>query len=280
MEICAGTLYVVGTPIGNLEDMTFRAIQVLQQVDVIAAEDTRHTGKLLAHFQIKTPQISYHEHNATSRIPELLARLGQGASIAIVTDAGMPGISDPGEELVAAAAAAGWPVVPIPGVTAVITALAAAGQPTARFAFEGFMPAKEQARRRYLETLQTETRTLVFYEAPHRLREVLASLVAVFGADRPVTLARELTKLHEEFWRGTLGAAAAHYEVQEPKGEFTIVVAGAAVREVVLSDQDVVAELGRLVSGGMSRSEASRALAAQTGLPKRHLYQLALGLSD
>jgi 16S rRNA (cytidine1402-2'-O)-methyltransferase len=280
MEICAGTLYVVGTPIGNLEDMTFRAIQVLQQVDVIAAEDTRHTGKLLAHFQIKTPQISYHEHNATSRIPELLARLGQGASIAIVTDAGMPGISDPGEELVAAAAAAGWPVVPIPGVTAVITALAAAGQPTARFAFEGFMPAKEQARRRYLETLQTETRTLVFYEAPHRLREVLASLVAVFGADRPVTLARELTKLHEEFWRGTLGAAAAHYEVQEPKGEFTIVVAGAAVREVVLSDRDLVAELGRLVRGGMSRSEASRALAAQTGLPKRHLYQLALGLSD
>jgi 16S rRNA (cytidine1402-2'-O)-methyltransferase len=154
------------------------------------------------------------------------------------------------------------------------------GQPTDRFTFEGFMPAKEQPRRRYLETLQTETRTLVFYEAPHRLREVLASLVAAFGADRPVTLARELTKLHEEFWRGTLGSAAAHYGVQEPKGEFTIVVAGAVAREVVLSDGDLVAELGRLVSGGMSRSEASRALATQTGLPKRHLYQLALGLPD
>jgi 16S rRNA (cytidine1402-2'-O)-methyltransferase len=280
MEICAGTLYVVGTPIGNLEDMTFRAIAVLQQVAAIAAEDTRHTGKLLAHFQIKTPQISYHEHNAASRIPELLGRLVQGEALAIVTDAGMPGISDPGTELVAAAVAAGLPVVPIPGVTAVITALAAAGQPTDRFTFEGFMPAKEQPRQRYLETLQTEPRTLVFYESPHRLREALASLVVALGADRPVTLARELTKLHEEFWRGTLGAAVAHYKATEPKGEFTIVVAGAAAREVVLADGDLIAELRRLVSGGMSRSEASRILATQTGLPKRHLYQLALGLPD
>lgn len=280
MEICAGTLYLVGTPIGNLEDMTFRAIQVLQQVDWIAAEDTRHTGKLLQHFQIKTPQLSYHEHNRTARIPELLDRLQQGKSIALVTDAGMPCVSDPGYELVKACAEAGFPVVPIPGVTAAITALAASGLPSDRFAFEGFLPAKTKERDRALETLQPETRTLIFYEAPHRLRDTLASFQLAFGDDRAITIARELTKLHEEFWRGTMAAAIEHYKTREPQGEYTLIVAGAAPKAVELTEAVLKAELLALLRQGISRSQASRQLAQQTGMARRPLYQLALELPD
>ncbi|OUC13062.1 MAG: 16S rRNA (cytidine(1402)-2'-O)-methyltransferase [Alkalinema sp. CACIAM 70d] len=280
MEICAGTLYLVGTPIGNLEDMTFRAIQVLQQVDWIAAEDTRHTGKLLQHFQIKTPQLSYHEHNRTARIPELLDRLQQGKSIALVTDAGMPCVSDPGYELVKACAEAGFPVVPIPGVTAAITALAASGLPSDRFAFEGFLPAKAKERDRALEALQTETRTLIFYEAPHRLRDTLASFQLAFGDDRAITIARELTKLHEEFWRGTIAAAIEHYKTREPQGEYTLIVAGAAPKAVELTETVLKAELLALLRQGISRSQASRQLAQQTGMARRSLYQLALELPD
>ncbi|MBD2325516.1 16S rRNA (cytidine(1402)-2'-O)-methyltransferase [Alkalinema sp. FACHB-956] len=280
MEICAGTLYLVGTPIGNLEDMTFRAIQVLQQVDWIAAEDTRHTGKLLQHFQIKTPQLSYHEHNRTARIPELLDRLQQGKSIALVTDAGMPCVSDPGYELVKACAEAGFPVVPIPGVTAAITALAASGLPSDRFAFEGFLPAKTKERDRALEALQTETRTLIFYEAPHRLRDTLASFQLAFGDDRAMTIARELTKLHEEFWRGTIAAAIEHYKTREPQGEYTLIVAGTVPKTVELTEAVLKAELLALLRQGISRSQASRQLAQQTGMARRPLYQLALELPD
>jgi 16S rRNA (cytidine1402-2'-O)-methyltransferase len=280
MDAKAGTLYIVGTPIGNLEDMTFRAVRILQTVDLIAAEDTRHTGKLLQHFQIKTPQISYHEHNQISRTPELIDRLQNGKSIALVTDAGMPGISDPGYELVKACADEGFTVVPIPGASAVVTALSASGLPSDRFTFEGFLPAKSQARRTFLESLQTDPRSLVFYESPHRLRATLQDMADILGSDRPITLARELTKLHEEFWRGTLQKAVEQYKSREPQGEFTLVVAGAEIKELVLSDAAIIAELQSLLAQGLSRSDASRQLAQQTSLPRRQIYQLALSIPD
>lgn len=280
MEIKAGTLYIVGTPIGNLEDMTFRAIQVLRDVTAIAAEDTRHTGKLLQHFQIGTPQISYHDHNRRSRLPDILNRLQQGQAIALVTDAGMPGISDPGYDLVKACADAEVPVVPIPGPSAVTTALSAAGLPTDRFAFEGFLPPKGQERRDRLESLKAEARTLVFYEAPHRLQQTLQDFETAFGGDREIVLARELTKLHEEFWRGTITEAIAHYTQREVYGEFTLVVAGATTAPLVLSEEALKAELQSLIGQGISRSQASRQLAQQTSLPRRHLYQLALTLGE
>ncbi|MCX7592316.1 MAG: 16S rRNA (cytidine(1402)-2'-O)-methyltransferase [Fischerella sp.] len=271
-----GTLYVVGTPIGNLEDMTFRGVRILRAVDLIAAEDTRHTGKLLQHFQIKTPQLSYHEHNRHSRIPELLKQLGEGKAIALVTDAGMPGISDPGAELVKACIDAGIAVVPIPGANAAITALSAAGLPTEKFVFEGFLPAKAQRRREHLESLKTEPRTLIFYESPHRLQETLQDLADIFGADRQIVLARELTKLYEEFWRGTLAQALSYCRDREPQGEYTLVVAGASPTQLQLSEVELKAELTKLIAQGMSRSQASRELAKITSLSRRQLYQLAL----
>lgn len=280
MEIQARTLYVVGTPIGNLEDMTFRAIDVLRKVQAIAAEDTRHTGKLLQHFQITTPQVSYHDHNRRSRHPELLQRLERGDAIALVTDAGMPGISDPGYELVKACVEHEIAVVPIPGVTAVTTALSASGLPTDRFTFEGFLPAKSQERRNYLEMIRTETRTLVFYEAPHRLRSLLKDMVEIVGDDRSIVLARELTKLHEQFWRGSLKAANEYYQTHEPQGEFTVVLSGYETIEPVLSESALKAELQQLLQQGLSRSQASRQLAQQTTLPRRQIYQLALTIPD
>ncbi len=274
-----GTLYLVGTPIGNLEDMTFRAVKILQQVDLIAAEDTRHTGKLLHHFQIHTPQISYHDHNRQSRIPELLTLLTQGKAIALVSDAGMPGISDPGYELVKVCAEANLSVVPIPGSSAAITALTVSGLPSNRFVFEGFLPTKPKLRQARLEQLQNEPRTLIFYEAPHRLQQTLSDL-QVLGADRFIALARELTKLHEEIWRGTIAAAIAHYQLNSPQGEYTLVVAGAAPNPAMISETRLKAELQQLLQSGLSRSEASRQLAQQTTLPRRQIYQLALSLSD
>ncbi|AUB41527.1 rsmI, 16S rRNA [Nostoc flagelliforme CCNUN1] len=272
------TLYVVGTPIGNLEDITFRAVRILQTVDIIAAEDTRHTGKLLQHFQVKTPQVSYHEHNRTSRIPELLEHLVNNKAIALVSDAGMPGISDPGYELVKACIEAGIAVVPIPGASAAITALSAAGLPTDRFVFEGFLPAKSQQRQEHLESLQTESRTLVFYESPHRLRDTLQDLALVWGSDRQIVLGRELTKLYEEFWRGTIAEAIAHYNQREPQGEYTLVVAGIPASQPQLTEEELKAELKQLISQGISRSQASRQLAKFTSLPRRQLYQLALSI--
>jgi 16S rRNA (cytidine1402-2'-O)-methyltransferase len=273
-----GALYLVGTPIGNLEDMTFRAVRILQTVDLIAAEDTRHTGKLLHHFEIKTPQVSYHEHNRIERIPELLNLLGEGKAIALVTDAGMPGISDPGYELVKACIEAGIQVVPIPGVSAVITALCAAGLPTDRFVFEGFLPASGQERQKHLESLQTESRTLILYEAPHRLRATLQDLAKSLGANRPIVLARELTKLHEEFWRGTMLEAIAQYTKEEARGEFTLVVAGTDAEIPMPSDEVLKTELLQIMREGVSRSQASRQLAQLTKLSRRKLYQLALSI--
>ena len=272
----AGTLYVVATPIGNLEDMTFRAVRILQQVDMIAAEDTRHTGKLLHHFQITTPQISYHDHNRRGRLPELLERLEQGKTIALVTDAGMPGISDPGYELVKACAEREITVIPIPGASAVVTALSAAGLATDRFVFEGFLPTKGQERQNRLEALSNEPRTIVFYEAPHRLRQTLEALKEKLGDDRSIVLARELTKLHEQFWRGTLTEALLYYQDREPQGEFTLVVEGYHAPQIQLSESALKAELQQLINQGLSRSQASRQLAQQTALPRRQIYQLAL----
>ncbi|MEB3356587.1 MAG: 16S rRNA (cytidine(1402)-2'-O)-methyltransferase [Synechococcales bacterium] len=280
MEPQAGTLYVVGTPIGNLEDMTFRAIRVLREVDRIAAEDTRHTGKLLQHFQIATPQISYHDHNRRSRIPDLLASLRQGQSIALVTDAGMPGISDPGYDLVKACREVGIQVVPVPGASAVVTALSGSGLPTDRFVFEGFLPAKGTERRDRLEALQSENRTVVLYESPHRLRQTLADLSSCLGSDRPLVLARELTKMHEDWWQGTVAAAIAHFEHREPQGEFTLVVSGAVQSQPLLNESALLAELQELLGQGLSRSQASRQLAQRTPLSRRQIYQLALTIPD
>lgn len=278
MEIRPGTLYIVGTPIGNLEDITFRALAVLRQVNWIAAEDTRHTGKLLHHFQIGTPQISYHDHNRRGRLPELLQRLQQNQSVALVTDAGMPGISDPGYELVAACVEAGIAVVPIPGVSAVTTALCAAGLPSDRFVFEGFLAVKGPERRARLESLQTEARTLVFYEAPHRLLQTLQDLLEWMGAERAITVARELTKLHEQFWRGSLVEAVAYHQTHTIQGEYTLVLAGHLAAPLQLSESALLAELQHLIQQGLSRSQASRQLAQQTALSRRQIYQLALTL--
>jgi 16S rRNA (cytidine1402-2'-O)-methyltransferase len=277
-EITGQTLYLVGTPIGNLGDMTMRGLDVLKGVDTIAAEDTRHTGKLLHHFQIKTPQISYHQHNEQQRIPDLIDRLKGGQSIALVTDAGMPGISDPGYLLVSACVAAGIRVIPIPGVTAVITAVSASGLPSDRFVFEGFLPAKGQERKDRLQAVSGDSRTLVFYESPHRLRQTLADFAETFGIDRQIVLGRELTKLHEEFWRGEIGAAIEHYTQVEPQGEYAIVLAGAAVSHPTLSDEAIDRALIELMLAGTSRSQASRIVAEQISQSRRYVYQLALAI--
>jgi 16S rRNA (cytidine1402-2'-O)-methyltransferase len=271
-------LYLVGTPIGNLEDMTFRGVRILQEVDLIAAEDTRHTGKLLKHFQIQTPQISYHDHNKHKRLGELLDRLRSGEAIALVTDAGMPGISDPGYELVKACRENNLPVVPIPGVSAGITALAASGLPCDRFVFEGFLPTQAKAKRDRLTVLQTESRTLILYEAPHRLLSTLKDLATTWEGDRQIVLARELTKLHEEFWQGTIAEAIAYYTHHSPKGEFTLVIAGASLTPTTLTETEIATELSQLLLEGMSRSEASRHLARIADISRRRVYQIALSL--
>lgn len=275
-----GILYVVGTPIGNLEDITFRAVRILQSVDLIAAEDTRHTGKLLHHFQVATPQLSYHEHNRNSRIPELVQKLSEGKAIALVTDAGMPGISDPGYELVKACVSASIPVVPIPGPSAVITALCAAGLPTDKFVFEGFLPVKGKDRQQRWELLQTESRTIIFYESPHRLRQTLQECANFFGQERQLVLARELTKLHEEFWRGSIEEAIAHYNQREPQGEYTLVVAGVPPSKPDLTEAEIKVELQKIMVQGISRSQASRQLAKEISLSRSKIYQIALTLPN
>jgi len=275
-----GTLYIVGTPIGNLADMTLRAIATLKEVPLIAAEDTRHTGKLLHHFQIDTPQTSFHAHNWRKRLPELVAHLQQGKSLALVSDAGMPGISDPGFELVEACADAEIPVVAIPGATAVITALCISGLPPQPFVFEGFLPTKGRDRRNRLSLLAAEPRTLVLYEAPHRLLTTLQDLHTYIGDDRRIAVTRELTKQFEEVWRGTLAGAIAHFTETAPKGEFTLVIAGCPAAAAPLSEADLKQRLQELLQAGLSRSQASRQLAQATPYSKRDIYQIAVHLPD
>lgn len=272
-----GTLYIVGTPIGNLSDFSPHAIEVLKSVDFIAAEDTRVTLKLLNHFEIRATLISYHEHNAVSRGPELLQRLMNGENGAIVTDAGMPCISDPGEGLVSLCHDNNIPLATVPGPTAAMTALAASGLSTDRFLFEGFLPIKKGERDAALQMVSRLPHTLIFYEAPHRLRQTLAALLEGLG-DRPVTLCRELTKLHEELCRTTLAAAAAEYTQREPRGEYVLIVAGA--EESGSSDQvtmeQAVGLVRRLAADGASLSDAARQIAKETGYRKGELYRQAL----
>ena len=279
-----GTLYVVGTPIGNLEDITLRALRVLREVDLIACEDTRHTRTLLKRHGIATPLVSYHEHNERERAQQLVRRLVAGEDIALVTDAGMPGISDPGFHVVTGALAAGVPVTPVPGPSAVTAALSVAGLGTDRFLFMGFLPRTRAARRRAFEEVSTVPATLVLFEAPHRIRDTLADLAEVLGPRR-VALMRELTKIHEEVLRGRADEIAERLAEIQPRGEITLVVEGAALRRQAgqaqsrhLSGRAVepAAHLRRLLNRGLSRRDAARSLAETYGIPRRVAYRMAL----
>ena len=273
----AGTLYLVATPIGNLGDFSPRAVETLGQADFIAAEDTRVSVKLLNHFGIKKPLVSYHEHNKATVGPAVLERILAGETCALVTDAGMPAISDPGEDLVRLCAENGVTVQAIPGCCAAVSALAVSGLPTGRFTFEGFLSAKSQERRAQLKALSGEERTMVFHEAPHKLRPTLADMAAIFGPDRPVALCRELTKLHEDTMRTTLGDAVAYYDQNEPRGEYVLVVAGRAANDApALTLAEGVERVLALRAEGMKMKEAVRVTADDTGLNRNELYQAAL----
>jgi 16S rRNA (cytidine1402-2'-O)-methyltransferase len=270
-------LYLVATPIGNLEDITLRALRVLKDVDLIACEDTRHTRRLLDHFGIRKPTISYHEHNEQARAVELVERLARGEKIALVTDAGTPGISDPAYRIVTAAIERGIDVLPIPGATALIAGLVASGLPTNTFMFVGFLPYKKQARRAKLEELKSERATLVLYEAPHRIGATLADAREVLG-DRRAALARELTKLHEQFVRGTLSEVGAQIATQEPRGEMTLVIAGSTDDNSTRVEEGSVGEQveSLMRKKGLSRTHAIKEAARTRRLSKREIYQLLL----
>ena len=278
-EPAAGVLYLVGTPIGNLNDLSPRARHVLGGVDRIACEDTRHSGLLLHNLGLRSGEsparlVSFHEHNQTSRIPELLEALEAGEAIAVISDAGLPGISDPGEALVAAVRAAGRTVICVPGPCAVTTALVSSGLPAGRFCFEGFLPPKATQRRSRLKELAQEPRTLVLFEAPHRLLQLLEDLLAELG-DRPIAVTRELTKRHEQHVGPSVSAALEHFRQTPPQGEFTIVLGGAqATASQTRSDDELQQALSALVASGLSRSDAARQLAQETGMARRELYAL------
>ncbi len=273
----AGMLYLVPTPIGNLGDISQRCRETLEAVDFIAAEDTRVSIKLLNHLGIKKPLVSYFEHNKSFKGNVILERIQAGETCALVSDAGSPAISDPGEDLVKQCAAAGITVCAIPGPCAVITALSISGQATGRFCFEGFLSTAKKSRRDHLASLTQETRTMVFYEAPHKLLGTLEDMAEVFGGQRPISLCRELTKLHEEVLRTTLEEAIAHYRENPPKGEFVLVVAGAEP-EVTESatPQDAAARVQALMATGMSRKDAVKQTAKELDLPKNVVYDAAL----
>ena len=271
------TLYVVATPIGNLEDITLRALRVLQEVSLIAAEDTRTTRKLLRRYSIKTPLVSYFEGNRSLRIPYLLERLQQ-SDVALVSEAGMPGIRDPGRELIQAVVREGVAVVPLPGPSVVTAALAVSGLPAEEFLFLGFLPSRRAQRRQALQRVAQQPYTLVVFEAPHRLRASLEDMVATLGADRPVVVCRELTKLYEEVYRGTLPGAMAHFA--QPRGEFTLIIAGAAQRKTSedIQPQELLEALRLLKASGVPAKEAMAHMARQYGLPRRRVYQMWLEL--
>lgn len=274
----SGTLYLVATPIGNLGDFSPRAVETLEAVDFIAAEDTRVSVKLLNHFEIKKPLVSYHQHNHVTAGQAILSRLLGGESCALVTDAGTPAISDPGEELVRLCADNGVEVLSIPGCCAAVNALAISGLPTGRFTFEGFLSVNKKTRREHLAALENEERTMIFHEAPHKLLSTLEDLSAAFGPERPVALCRELTKLHEETIRTTLGQAADHWRDTAPKGEFVLVVAGRPPRqEAAMTVEEAVDRVLVLRDSGMRLKDAAREVADATGLSKNELYAAALG---
>ncbi len=273
----SGMLYLVPTPIGNLSDISIRCRETLESADFIAAEDTRVTLKLLNHLGIKKSLVSYFEHNKAQKGEQIVARILAGETCALVSDAGSPAISDPGEDLVKQCAEAGITVCAIPGPCAAITALSISGQSTGRFCFEGFLSTAKKIRREHLESLQRETRTMIFYEAPHKLLTTLEDMAAVFGAERPISLCRELTKLHEEVIRTTLGGAIELYNTQPPKGEFVLVVAGAEPAEKeVATASDAAARVAQLMAEGLSRKDAIKQTAQELSLPKNVVYDAAL----
>ena len=273
----AGMLYLVPTPIGNLGDISIRCRQTLEQADFIAAEDTRVTLKLLNHLGIKKSLVSYYEHNKAQKGDVILERILAGETCALVSDAGSPAISDPGEELVKQCAQAGITVCAIPGPCAVITALSISGQSTGRFCFEGFLSTAKKSRREHLESLVREQRTMIFYEAPHKLLSTLQDMAEVFGAERPISLCRELTKLHEEVVRTTLGQAIEQYTQQPPKGEFVLVLAGAQPEEKPVATQtDAADRVQALMAQGLSRKDAIKQTAVELKLPKNVVYDAAL----
>ena len=274
----AGILYLVPTPIGNLGDISLRAKQTLENADFIAAEDTRVSLKLLNHLEIKKPLVSYYEHNKTFKGGRIVERILAGETCALVSDAGSPAISDPGEDLVKECAAAGITVCAIPGPCAAITALSISGQSTGRFCFEGFLSMSKKSRREHLDSLRAEKRTMIFYEAPHKLMNTLEDRVEVFGAERPVSFCRELTKLHEEVLRTTLGQAIVHFTETPPKGEFVLVVAGAPEEaKEIPTATDAAGRVNELISQGLSRKDAIKQTAQELGLPKNAVYAAALG---
>ena len=271
------TLYLVSTPIGNLSDISDRCRETLQSVDFIAAEDTRVTLRLLNHMGIKKPLVSYYEHNKEVSGPKIVERLLAGESCALVTDAGSPAISDPGEDLVRLCAEAGVTVTAIPGPCAAITALSISALPTGRFTFEGFLSTAKKSRFAHLDSLRAEQRTMIFYEAPHKLTGTLADLRQVFGGTRRICLCRELTKLHEEALRMTLDEAVTYYESQAPRGEYVLIVEGAReAAEPAVTQDDAVARVQALITQGYSKKDAVRQVAAETGFPKNALYDAVL----
>ena len=277
-----GTLYLCATPIGNLEDMTFRAVRILKEVDVVAAEDTRHTRKLLTHFDIHTPLVSYHEHNKLGRGPELIERLLAGEDIACVSDAGMPGISDPGSHLAMLAIEAGITVTPVPGAKAGLSALNASGHDTTEFHFIGFLSKQKKNRLETLARIKPIQGTLIFYESPHRLKDTLGELLTALG-NRNIAAARELTKKFEEFRRGTIEELIAYYKEEAPRGEFTLIVDGASEEEAQIVEETinmtVEQELIMLMENGTEKKAAIRQVAKRRNMPKRDVYQIALSLA-
>lgn len=271
-----GTLYLIGTPIGNLNDFSPRAVETLSSVDFIAAEDTRVTLKLLNHFDIHKPLVSYYEHNKYASGEKIVQRILAGESCGLVTDAGMPAVSDPGEDIVRMCMDHHIPVTTIPGPTALITALVLSGLPTGRFCFEGFLSTNNKSRREHLEELQGESRTMIFYEAPHKLRKTLSDLKAAFGEERRITLCRELTKLHEEVLPFSLSEAVQYYEEHDPKGEYVLILEGRPEEsEPVMSQEDALALVSRYRAEGRSLKESCKLASSQSGFSKNELYALA-----
>lgn len=277
----SGTLYLCATPIGNLEDITYRVLRTLKEVDLIAAEDTRNTIKLLNHFDIKTPMTSYHEYNKIDKATYLVSKLSEGMNIALVTDAGTPGISDPGEEMVRQAYNAGITVTSLPGACACVTALTLSGLSTRRFAFEAFLPADKKERRVILDSLKTETRTILLYEAPHHLKSTLKQLLDVLG-NRKITLCKELTKLHETVQQMTLEEAILYYEKKEPKGEYVLALEGISQTTLDVKAQEawtniaLSEHMNLYLDQGLSKKEAMKQVATDRGVPKREIYQKLL----
>lgn len=269
------TLYVVATPIGNLEDISLRALRTLREVTLIAAEDTRKTKRLLTTYDIKTPMTSYHEYNKQTKLGYLLGRLEKG-DVALVSEAGTPGISDPGYELILAASQQGIPVVPVPGPSAITTALAISGLPTDRFTYLGFLPRRVNSRRRFLETVANERGTIIALESPHRLLATLNDILLVFG-DRRIAISRELTKIHEEVFRGRISQAIEHFT--EPKGEFTLVIEGKIEKDKPELTEDIVSQLQQMRRSGLTAKEAIASISGETGLSRKELYQAWLKLA-